>query len=75
MNLKRILFSAVVYVICAIGSAMALIGIVFSCWFFFVSDSDMRFYYGGGFILLFIIGYLIYHFSFPYTTNGWSDYL
>lgn len=72
MNFKKILFSIVAY---AMGSAMALIGIVFFFWFFLVSGSELRFYYGTGLFLLFVVGCLIYHFSFHYITSGWSDYL
>lgn len=74
MNVKRIFVAMAAYLICAVGSTLAMFGIVLSAWLFFVSSDDNRFYWGCGGILITYIGYLIYRFAFPHIQRKWDDY-
>lgn len=62
------------YFICALGSTVATAGMVLSAWYFFVSDNEYRFYWGGGGVLLIVMGYLIYRLAYPQIQNRWDDY-
>jgi len=48
MNLKKTGISMVFNIICAIGATLALLGLILACWFFFESEQEGRFFFGGG---------------------------
>lgn len=74
MTLKNI-FKVIFYnLLCTVGGTLAVLGAVFSCWFFFVSEVAGRLYLGVGFILLTYVGYLIYRFAFPHIHKKWTDH-
>ena len=58
----------------AFGGTLTLLGLAFSCSFFFASESINRFYLGGGSLILTFVGYLIYRISFQKIYKKWSDH-
>lgn len=73
MTLKGFCRTVFFNLICALGSTLALLGLIFSCWFFLASDHAYRFYLGFGFLLIACIGYSIYRFAFPKISKKWTD--
>lgn len=74
MKIRRMAVTFIYKIACAIGSTMVIVGIILCAWFFFISDHEYRFYWGGCSILLIIIGYLIYRYAFPHIYQKWDDY-
>jgi len=75
VKLKEMILYFIFQMICAIGSTLVLIGLVSSCWFLFMSNSDVWFYFVGGGVLLIILGLLICRIGFPHIGDDWEDYL
>lgn len=65
MNLKEIGISIVFNIICAIGATLVLLGLILSCWFFFASEQEGRFYRGAISLIAAFIGYAVYRYAFP----------
>jgi hypothetical protein len=74
MNIKEVAITAIANLVCAIGGSVAVIGAFFSIWFFFVSNSVNRFFWGGGGVLLVFLGYLLYRAAFPYIRKEWNNH-
>ncbi|WP_072189340.1 hypothetical protein [Yersinia frederiksenii] len=74
MNIKKIVVVLISNIVCAVGSTLTIVGVLSSIWFFFLSNSDNRFYWGGGASLLAILGYLIFRITYPNIQRKWDDY-
>lgn len=73
MNLKKIGMSMVFNIICAIGATLVLLGLILACWFFFASEQEGRFCWGGAAVVAAFIGYAIYRYMFPMIHKKWTD--
>jgi len=70
-----IIFSAIFFnLLSAFGGTLTILGMAFSCWFFFASENINRFYLGFGSLILVCVGYLIYRISFQKIHKKWSDH-
>lgn len=74
MNIKKIGEVLFFNFICAAGATIALMGIILSCWLFFVSEYSGRNYFGGFALLVSYIGYLIYKHAFSKVNKKWGDH-
>ncbi len=66
--------SIVLNIICAVGATLVLVGLILSCWFFFVSEQESRFYWGGGAFIVACLGYIIYRYVFPKIHKKWGEH-
>ena len=54
-------------IIRGIGMGFGVSGIAFAIWFFFISDAESKYLWGLFSIVVFFVGYLMYHFAYSYV--------
>ncbi|PLR42134.1 hypothetical protein CYR40_13060 [Chimaeribacter arupi] len=74
MKINKVVLIIISRIVCGVGLTLGSFGMIGSIWFFFISSNIDRFYWGGGAVFLFIIGYLIYQFGNSHIYDEWDDY-
>lgn len=74
MNILGKIISIVLNIVCAVGATLVLCGLLLVFWFFFVSELENRFYWGGGAFVVACLGYVIYRYAFPKIHKKWGDH-
>lgn len=74
MNFKSTIIFVIFKGACAVGATLVLVGLIMSCWFFFVSELENKFYWGGLAFVVTCVGYVIYLYAFPKIHKKWEEH-